>query len=244
TPTVLVPGVTLARGDVVEVTGDAYRHFFRARRFGVGERVRVTDGRGSARFGRIDRVERDVAVVLLDDPAPALESELRLTLAAAAIRPERASWIVEKGTELGVDRFLWFSSERSQRELRSQAMERLRRVARSALEQSGRSRLPEVSATSWTDLLESVASTSAVLLDIQSPDMSRSPLDLAGDCAERIRSVPAPLLLLGPEGGFTTAERDQLIEAGAHPLWLGPRVLRAETAAVVGAGLLLGSGNN
>ena len=243
-PTVLVEGAALERDGVVEVTGDAYRHFFRARRFSVGERVRVTDGRGAARFGRIDRVERDVAVIVLDDATADLEADLRLTLAAAVIRPERASWIVEKGTELGVARFAWFCSERSQRELRPQAVERLRRVARAALEQSGRSRLPEVSTTSWVDLLEAVAAGPAVLLDLESPEPSSSPLDLARDCVEHIRSGPAPLLLLGPEGGFTTTERQQLLEAGARALWLGPRVLRAETAAVVGAGLLLGGGNN
>ncbi len=243
-PTVLIEGAALERDGVVEVTGDAYRHFFRARRFCVGERVRVTDGLGAARFGRIDRVERDVAVIVLDDDAPDLEADLRLTLAAAVIRPERASWVVEKCTELGVARFAWFCSERSQRELRPKALERLRRVARAALEQSGRSRLPEVSTSSWDDLLVAVAEGSAVLLDLERPEQGTPPLGLAGEIADDLQSGPAPLLLLGPEGGFTTAERQQLLEAGARALWLGPRVLRAETAAVVGASLLLSSGNN
>jgi len=95
----------------LEISGEAYHHLFHAARAAVGDAVRMVDGRGRARCGEIVRVERRCAAVRLGAAAPSLEPVLWLELLVAAPRPSRASWLVEKGTELGVRafRFLdWF----------------------------------------------------------------------------------------------------------------------------------------
>ncbi len=88
-------------GDHVELEGAIYRHLFRARRLPAGVRVRVVDGLGRACWAEVTRVERRRAVISLADPAPDNEPAYHLHLRVAALRSERASWLVEKATEIG-----------------------------------------------------------------------------------------------------------------------------------------------
>ena len=138
-------------GSELVVDGEAYHHLFHAARVAAGAAVRVVDGRGRARDGEVATVERRRAVVVLGAAAPSREPRLRLELLTAAPRPSRASWLVEKGTELGVRAFRFLDCERSARPLDSAALDRLRRVARAAVEQCGRSWLPELTASHRLD---------------------------------------------------------------------------------------------
>lgn len=213
----------------VKVEGDVYRHLFRARRVPVGATVRVVDGEGHARWGDVVRVDRSSAQVALRDPAPTHESAFRLDLLVPTFRPERASWLVEKATEFGISAIHFLNSTRAPRHFGDGAIARLQRVAVSAVEQCHRSRLPAISGPHpW----EEIASLSAEaegrwFLDTRGAPGDWGPLGRSGS------------LLVGPEGGLTPEERSGLIEAGWRPVGLGPRILRIESAALVGAAMLL-----
>ncbi len=230
--TVLVDPEELA-GEEAVVRDDAYRHLFRARRLAVGDRLRVVDGAGRARWAEVVHVDRKIGRLGLGEPAPLHEAPQRVELLVAPLRRERASWLVEKATEIGVAAVRFLETEHTVRELSGNAFARLRRVAAAALEQCHRSRLPEISGPhGWEEV-------SGLLRDL--PDRrlmdagAGEGLDFGGPAvAER----PAGLLV-GPEGGWTDAEREHLVGLDGRPVSLGPRVLRIETAAVVGAGLLL-----
>ena len=112
-PATLLTSPELVIGDRLEVEGDAYRHLFRARRLAVGDALRVVDGRGRARHGRIVEVGRTRAAVELGDELPSLEPATRARLLVGAARPERASWLVEKATELGAESIVFIASERT-----------------------------------------------------------------------------------------------------------------------------------
>src|SRR6202035_4044786 len=184
-------------GVELRVEGDAYRHLFRARRLAVGERRRVVDGRGRAGWGDVARVERAAAVVALGEPAPANEPELRVELLAATLRPERASWLVEKATELGVFAVRFVHSARAPRTFGAGTLERLRRVAAAAVEQCHRSRLPDVTGThAW----EEVAALTAGIAD-------RRLLDTAAEGSAPPKPGGAVAFLVGPEGGWSPEER-------------------------------------
>jgi 16S rRNA (uracil1498-N3)-methyltransferase len=213
----------------VEVEGAAYRHLFRARRLAVGERVRLVDGLGNAVWSRVLRVGRRVGVLEVGERAPSNESPLELDLAVAAPRPERAAWLVEKATEVGATAIRFFNCERAPRTYGSSAMSRFRRVAVSAVQQSHRARLPELGGVlAWGQVLELAQQRGAtIFLDPGEPLGTPRP------------AATTLLLLVGPEGGWSEGERHQLQEAGGVALALGPRILRSETAAIVGAALLL-----
>jgi 16S rRNA (uracil1498-N3)-methyltransferase len=212
------------------IAGDAYRHLFRARRVEAGARLRVTDGRGRARWGVVERVEATAAWLALGDEAPANEAALRLELFVPLPKPERAAWLVEKATEVGVAAVRFVSAERAPRGVGEGRLGRLRRIAAQAVEQSQRAVVPAVSgAHDWSEVAALVAGLpQRYLLDAAAPAAAGRP-PAAGPAA----------LFVGPEGGFTEGEHQDLQRLGCAPLGLGPRVLRLETAAVVGAGLLI-----
>jgi 16S rRNA (uracil1498-N3)-methyltransferase len=218
------------RQDSLEVAGDSYRHLFRARRLASGQRLRVVDGAGGARWAVVEEVGRASARVRLLEPSPSRDPELTLELAVAWIRPERAAWLVEKATELGVRAVRFFPAAFAQ-PFRAADLGRLERVAAAALEQCGGATLPAiVRQESFDDLVALVAARRCVVLD---GDASRALPDLPD------RAGRPWLLVVGPEGGLTPPEQERLRAAGARALSLGPRTLRAETAAVVGASLWL-----
>lgn len=215
-------------GDELRVEGEPYRHLFRARRLERGDRLRVVDGRGRARWAEVAKVDRSSATLTLGEPAPDHEPAFRLELIAATFRPERVSWMVEKATEVGVSAVRLLNSERAPRQLGEGTVGRLRRVAAAAVEQCHRARVPEITGPhDWRELETLAAGAEA-----------RWVLDTAAESGwgEVGRSGA---LLIGPEGGWTSGEREDLRRAGWRPVGLGERILRAETAAVVGAAMLL-----
>lgn len=228
THTLLVEPGALDAGET-RVEGEAYRHLFRAARLAVGDLLRVVDGEGRARWGRVVRVDRRIGVVTLVEPAPAYEAPVPVEVLVAPPRPQRASWLVEKVTEVGVSAIRFLAAQRSPRDYGAGQMERLRRIARSALEQCGRSRLPEISGPHGFDQLP----------ELLAPLAQRWLLDPEGEAPGLAAAREPSALLVGPEGGWTQPERRALAGLGCRPVNLGPRSLRVETAAVVGAALLL-----
>ena len=219
-------------GSDLTVEGEPYKHLFRARRLAVGDRIRVVDGAGRARWSAVASIDRSSAVLTLGEPAPLNEPALRLDLLVPTLRPERASWLVEKATEIGVAAIRFLHTERAPREFGGGTLARLRRVSAAALEQCHGSRLPELTGPhGWSELASLTAEIAKrwvldTTADVENPDWSRT-------------DDRSAALLVGPEGGWSDRERGELRAAGWRAVGLGPRVLRAETAAVVGAAAVL-----
>ena len=235
----LIVAPELFDGDEAPVEGEAYRHLFRARRLAVGDRLRVVDGRGRARWAEVEAVDRRSGRLRLLDPAPSNEPAYRLELLVGTPKRERAAVLVEKATELGVVAVRFLSCERSPRELGGGTLERLGRVAAAALEQCGGSRLPEISGVHGFDGL------ARLLRELPDRWFLDTSAHLGTGWGEGRAAAGA--VLVGPEGGWSEAEAEALAELGARPVWLGERTLRVETAAVLAAGAVLlaaGAGGN
>lgn len=226
TATLVVEAVALD-GGTVEIVGDDYRHLFRARRTASGERVRLTDGRGRARWGRIVEVGRSAATVVVEESAPTGDPDVGVELLVAAPKPDRASWLVEKATELGVVAIRFLALERAPRTFTDRQATRLERVARAALQQSGGAWLPEISGPHGLESVLGGGGTAVVL----------APAEV--EWTEILRAMPGGVetvrVFVGPEGGWTDAELEAFGDAGIPRAGLGPRILRIETAAIVAA---------
>jgi 16S rRNA (uracil1498-N3)-methyltransferase len=212
----------------IEVSGDSYRHLFRARRLELGTRVRVVDGEGHARWSTVERVNRTTAKLVVVGEAPSNEPERELTILVAAPRIQRAAWLVEKVTEVGAVAVRFVNSERSPRSYGEASLGRLRRLAAAAVEQCHRARVPEITG------VHPFSEVADLLTDCP----ARWFLDLDGAAGVEAGAGPVGLLV-GPEGGWAASEREILLALDCRPWGLGVRTLRVETAAVAGSSLLL-----
>ena len=222
--------------DVLAVDEGGAHHLLRALRLRPGEVVVAADGRGrwrpcriaaSARRAGSSSVAEAIGSGLLEADGPVRddgEPPAPVTVAFAPVKGERPEWVVQKLTELGVDRIVVLRAARSvvrwEAGRAERALERLGRVAREAAAQSRRSRLPLVQGVwSLAELTGALAPEPVALAD---PGGTGLPGTLRA-------------LAVGPEGGWDEAERSG---AGLARVDLGPTVLRAETAALA-AGTLL-----
>jgi 16S rRNA (uracil1498-N3)-methyltransferase len=230
--TLVATAEEFAAAEVV-VRGERYRHLFRARRVEVGAPLRIVDGQGQARWAQVVAVDRQEARLQLGAAAPSHEPNRQVRLLVPLPRPERAAWMVEKVTEMGVSAIHFLHSERAPRNAGDGTLARLRRIAVVAVEQSHRARVPEVSGVhAWEELPVLLAGTAARwLLDPEAPVEAPAGAD---------RESAA--LVLGPEGGLTDNELEQARALGCLPMGLGPTVLRIETAALVAAARVLLAG--
>ncbi|HXM70733.1 MAG TPA: RsmE family RNA methyltransferase, partial [Thermoanaerobaculia bacterium] len=162
------------------------------------------------------------------------EPRLRLEVLVATLRPERASWLVEKATELGAGAVRFLNTERGPRSFGTGTAERLRRVAVAAVEQCHRARCPEVTGPhpfAEVAALAAGADRRWLLDPAATSPPPASPLSPPDSSSET--------LLVGPEGGWSPTELETLDAAGWQRISLGPRTLRIETAVLAGAALLL-----
>ncbi|MGH9280251.1 MAG: RsmE family RNA methyltransferase [Acidimicrobiales bacterium] len=203
------------------VVDDADRHHLaRVLRLRPGDEVTVSDGAGRWRLCRWTGGAVEPTGDPVTEPAPARA----LTVAFALTKGERPEWVVQKLTELGIDRIVAFRAERSvvrwTPDRAAAQVERWRRIAREAASQSRRVWLPVVEdVTAFADLL---ARPGAVL-------------------ASADGGPPSPdhgVVLIGPEGGWSDAELAEASAAGVPRVALGPHILRAETAATTAGALL------
>jgi 16S rRNA (uracil1498-N3)-methyltransferase len=223
--TVLVPTDLVAAGEV-RLAGDTFHHLVRVRRLEAGERLRLVDGAGRVASGELVAIERHAAVVAVEPGQVVAPAARRVELLVAMPKPERAAWMVEKVTELGVAAVTFVATERSVRQPRDAGVERLRRIAVAALEQSHGAWLPVLAdpLPLWKALDHLGDGGRRVLLD-------------GGGIRPEPREFDRVVLAVGPEGGWTAEERADFAAAGFATVTIGELVFRVETAAVLGVGL-------
>jgi 16S rRNA (uracil1498-N3)-methyltransferase len=219
----------LAPGEFV-LSGPEAHHVLAVRRFAVGERITLFNGDGYDYPAAIVAATKKHVTVSIE-AAAAAQRELPYPVIVAAALPkgDRANFLIEKLTELGVSRFVPLITERSVVIPKASVVEKFSRAVIEASKQCGRNRLMTIDPPAkWSDWLQRA--------DLPS---SRSILDVAAG-TERLpdRQEEAGAVAIGPEGGFTPEEVAAAVEQGWAVVSLGPRVLRVETTAIAVAALL------
>jgi 16S rRNA (uracil1498-N3)-methyltransferase len=224
----LAPGATLA------LPVGAAQHIARVLRLQPGDELRLFNGAGGEYEARVGLIARNsVSVLVGARHAMDRESPLQVTLLQGIARGEKMDLILQKSTELGVAAIRPLLSLRSNVRLSKDNMERKHGhwlgVIRSACEQCGRNRLPELlPAMRVADALATLQQPVKLLLE---PDGSAQNLRQLVPLAAGAATAPV-VLLVGPEGGFDDTEIAAAHAAGFKSCLLGPRVLRTETAAL------------
>lgn len=205
-------------------------HCIHVLRHKVGDTIFVADGKGKLCTCIILSIQKSVLQfeVLKSEYLPIPGNPTGIAMAYNKSM-ERMEWLVEKAVELGVSNIYFFDCQRAERSKVNEI--KLRKVAISAMKQSRHGHLPEILICDSVSML--IAETgqfdqkfAAVCVKEQAPLSS-------------FLSQPAKrIAIVGPEGDFTDEEIQLLIDAGFHPVSLGPTILRSETAGMVAASLL------
>lgn len=221
----------------VTLDDEESRHLRDVLRLRTGDEVYVFDGRGAEFHGEVDQLPRrgivDLRLRGAVEPARP-ESPLELTLALALLKGEKFDLVVQKATELGASQILPVATKRADVRLRDERdatqfgkrQSRLERLALEAAKQSGRARVPAISAP--ITLAQLIAAESSEGSKFMFAERNGGGLEtIAGD--ER---PPRVIALVGPEGGWEDEEIEEARRGGWAIVTLGGRTLRAETAAI------------
>lgn len=222
------PGALVA-GRTVDLDSIETRHALGALRLASGHKVVLTDGVGSVASGELFSERRGRVQVVLDVVDCVPPPKGGLTLAMAVLAGTAMDLVVQKAVELGVSRLVPVCCVRSQFGLQRAGAraDHWSRLGRQALKQCQRAWAMEVTPpTTLVDLLSHVGSDRGVLAHP------------SGKTVDSLSLSSSPVLLVGPEGGFAPEEEAGCEEARWPRVWLGPHVLRAETAAIAGSAII------
>ncbi|UCE70808.1 MAG: 16S rRNA (uracil(1498)-N(3))-methyltransferase [Nitrospiraceae bacterium] len=254
--------------DDITITGDNARHLSLVLRINPGESIIVFDGQGYRYECTVQKVHKKEIIALLNKKEPySVESPLSIILAQGIAKGEKMDLIVQKSTELGVSKIIPLVTERT--EVRhTQKVERWRKIAHSASQQSGRDRVPEITEPMKMDHFLSVIPAKA---GIQKKgwipdqaclsgrqgrnDKKRQSrlidnrylgLILSESHSEKnlkqllcdLKDISEITLLVGPEGGFSKEEVGTAVDKGFLEVSLGPRILRTETAPIAAISII------
>jgi 16S rRNA (uracil1498-N3)-methyltransferase len=230
-----------ADADRIVLQGDEHRHLARAARIRVGEEVWLIDGSGRRCLARVERVGRDrtEVVVLRNEELEAPRT--RVALAQCLMEAKKLENVIEKAAELGCSDFIPVVSAQSLKasgERADRKLERWKRIAREAAKQCKARLQTDVHAPrALSELLGQPGADERLFLSEHGGRPLRDVLTArTGPAARPPASV---LLLVGPKGGWTEGEERAIRQAGFEAVSLGRRILRAETAALAGAAMIV-----
>src|SRR4051794_10819177 len=211
----------LGDGAQIELDSGQGNYLGNVMRLAVGAELLLFDGASGEWLARIASAGKKRMTLAVERRTREPETIPDVWLAFAPVKRAQTDWLVEKATELGAARLLPVITQRTIAE--RVKLERLEAIAIEAAEQCGRTRIPQI--VEPVDLRR--------FLDQLQPERNFYFADENGGdaLASTLREGPA-VILVGPEGGFTDEERELVRNSGAAAISLGPRILRAETAAL------------
>lgn len=218
-------------GQLITVAGEDVRHIGAVLRMKTGDELLLCDGKGteySVKIVHIDRTEVKTEIV------SKMRREIaypRVTLGQGLPKSDKMDWIVQKATELGVATIAPLVTERTIVKVKDEEkrVSRWQKICRESAMQSSRPDIPNVEAIrTFSDFLRTPNSEPGTLLLFPWEEGTKPIKDVLRG-SEGIKHI---IVLIGPEGGFSTAEAELAASRGFLAVSLGPNILRTETAAI------------
>ena len=202
------------------------------------ERIRLVCA-GKGFFARTYRKGKQFAALVEEEDSRTNESGIDLTLVMALIRREKFELVLQKATELGVNRIVPMISSRCVVKAREEKAEKQRKrwqdICLEAAQQCKRSRIPEVTETIRFSDLEQYKSEASLAAYENAWGTSSS-------LSRALKGKKSVTVVIGPEGGFSNEEMTEFDEMGYQAVTFGPRILRAETAAMYACAIVSEAG--
>ena len=220
--------VDQVRSGRAEISGDDARHLTRVLRVEAGQRYEISDNH-NVYLAEIDTARKEHVTFRTIEKLAAPAPTVRLVLCAALIKFDHFEWMIEKATELGVSEIVPVETIRSERGLERAAhkrVERWRRIAREAAQQSRRSQVPQIDDPQTLKQFLTMSPRDEKRIVLAESER----VTMLQDCLDG--SDAQVQIAIGPEGGWAEEELSLFHEKGWQAASLGPRILRAETAAI------------
>lgn len=219
---------TLAKDTTINLGPQGSNHVLRVLRLKFGTPLILFDGSGGEYSAELTKSTPTQTVVTVKEfSAKNIESPLKIHLIQGISRGEKMDYVIQKSTELGVDKITPVFTERCNVKLNPERLQKKQQhwqqIAISACEQCGRNYIPKIA--SAVNLLEVLTQKASGLKLILTPKTEQTLTSLTKTIAATI--------LIGPEGGLSDTEMQLAQQHNYIPVQLGPRILRTETAALV-----------
>lgn len=226
-------------GDYAKIIGDDVKHIYKVLRLSEGEEVVLNDCNGTEYLAKINEVTKsEVILDIVKKLDLNNESNIEIVLFQGMPKAQKMDLIVQKGTELGITKFVPLITDRVDVKLKGdfKKLDRLNRIALEACKQSKRSIIPRVlEPIKINDLIKEIKEFDLLIVPYENKeDFGIKSLikELDKNSIKRIGIV------VGPEGGFEEEEIEKLKIEGAYIITLGKRILRTETAGFVATSLI------
>ncbi len=218
----------------VTITGEEFTHAVSVLRIKEGEDVIICDNSGLEYFAKIEKInKKDFTAVVYGKAKSQTEPKNKVTLIAGYLKGDKTELAVQKAVELGVSEIVVFSSEFSSAFMNENKLSRLNRVSVEASKQCGRAVAPKVTyAEDLTTALDFAKSFKNKLFACEFAEKNQADFSsLSGETA----------IVVGSEGGFSQREYELALEKGYTTVYLGKRILRAETACIALTAIIMHS---
>lgn len=229
--------VPAIRNQQAEIEGDDAHHLTRVLRVEVGQHFEISDG-ANVYLAEVTEARKSRVLFRVGDRVALRPLPVQITLYAALFKFDHFEWMLEKGTEAGVSAFVPVLCDRTEKGL-DRAVEKRRqrweRILLEASQQCRRDSLPALEEMLRFD--KAIVSPGDCRLVLEEEEGARPILDSLPEPERRMQGDKVALLV-GPEGGWTAAERARFQQAQWTPVSLGPLILRAETACMAAAAIV------
>lgn len=223
------------RFPLVYLDGEEHHHLSKVLRAKPGQKVWLCDEDGTRYEAAIENIERKKTRLHILERKEREKRGVSVTLAQALLKPKKIDFIVQKATELGAAVFIPVITARSIIKVEDRIerkIERWRKIAREAAKQSRSSFIPSVLPPQPLRTVIDESREDKKLLFSERRGKYLKEILVRPYLKQRGNPVSSVLLLIGPEGGWTEEEEEDLLGRGCEPISLGSRILRAETAAL------------
>ena len=219
------------------LSGDEHHHLSHVVRIKPQEKVWLFDEKGTSYLARVEEIGREKTRLFILKKVTEEKPRLNIALGQALLRSKKMEFIIQKATEWGVARFIPVVTRRSLIKIQKRSdkrTERWQRIAREASKQSGQVFFPFIEAlVPLTPFLKERKEKKKLLL---SENRGKALRDILIQYQENIPS--SVLILVGPEGGWSDEEEQDILSHGYEAVTLGKQILRAETAALSSVALI------